>query len=196
MNVFIVFAHPSKNSFTFQILENLKKGLKEAGHTIEISDLYSMGFQSDLTEEEYKRESVAQINLPIPEDIRIEQQKIEESDCIIFVYPVWWSDCPAKLKGWFDRVYTVGYAYGYDNTGKAIRKMKKIKKGLVICTAGHPNDFLDETGISESMRNIMIDDRLGIRFDKNEMVILGGTLNIDKVKKNYLKRAYEIGKNI
>jgi len=74
--------------------------------------------------------------------------------------------------------------------------MKKIKKGLVICTAGHPNDFLDETGISESMRNIMIDDRLGIRFDKNEMVILGGTLNIDKVKKNYLKRAYEIGKNI
>jgi len=127
MNVFIVFAHPSKNSFTFQILENLKKGLKEAGHTIEISDLYSMGFQSDLTEEEYKRESVAQINLPIPEDIRIEQQKIEESDCIIFVYPVWWSDCPAKLKGWFDRVYTVGYAYGYDNTGKAIRKIVTIQ---------------------------------------------------------------------
>jgi hypothetical protein len=58
-------------------------------------------------------------------------------------------------------------------------KMKQIKLELVICTAGHPNDFLEETGIAESIRNVMLDNRLGVRFGKKEMIILGGTLELE-----------------
>ena len=43
----------------------------------------------------------------------------------------------------------VGYAYGYDEEGNKVQKMKTIPYGLVICTAGHPNEFLDEIGIAE-----------------------------------------------
>ena len=179
MKVLIIYCHPSKNSYTYEILEQLKTHLEREGFVYEISDLYAMDFQTDMTEAEYEREGFAKIELPIAKDVREEQQKIENADCMIFVYPVWWSDCPAKLKGWFDRVYSVGYAYGYQKWG-AHKKMKTVPYGLTLCTAGHPNEFLQEIGIAESMRNVMIDDRLGTRFDKKEMIILGGTL--DKVK--------------
>jgi NAD(P)H dehydrogenase (quinone) len=98
---------------------------------------------------------------------------------VIFLYPVWWSDCPAKLKGWFDRVFTVGYAYKQTDF---LPRMKIIKYGLVLCTAGYSNEFLKDTGIAQSMQIIMLEDRLGKRFEDKEMVILGDTLNLEKAK--------------
>ena len=196
MKVLIVYAHPSPKSYTFQILRQLLQGLKAEKHEINLSDLYAMNFQSDMSEAEYEREGFANLDLPIPTDVQEEHRKIEEADCIIFLYPLWWSDCPAKLKGWFDRVYSVGYAYGYDEQGGKIQQMRTVKYGLVICTAGHPNEFLKEIGIAESIRNVMIDDRLGKRFEHKEMIILGGTLDKDAVKEYHYEVARNIGKQI
>ena len=195
MQILLIYAHPSKNSFTFQIYDRIIKGLHDSVHVIEVSDLYAINFNSDMTEEEYKREGFSNLSLPIPDDVQKEQDKLDKAECVIFIYPVWWSDCPSKLKGWFDRVFSVGYAYGYDENS-SIKKMKTIKQGLVICTAGHPNDYLNEIGISQSMRKIMIDDRLGERFEKKDMIIFGGTLDLVKVKDRHLSEAYEIGKEI
>ncbi|OXB00663.1 NAD(P)H-dependent oxidoreductase [Flavobacterium pectinovorum] len=178
MNILIVYSHPSEKSYTFQILQKLKNEINKQNWTLQISDLYAMNFQSDMSAEEYEREGFAKTNLPISADVLAEQDKIEKADCIIFLYPVWWSDCPAKLKGWFDRVYSVGYAYGQNETSK---KMKTIPIGLVICTAGHPNEFLEEINMAQSMQTIMLDDRLGKRFEDKEMLILGGTLELEKV---------------
>jgi len=182
MNILIVYSHPSEKSYTFQILQQLKSVISKQNWNLEISDLYAMNFQSDMSAEEYEREGFGKTNLPISEDVLAEQEKIEKADCLIFLYPVWWSDCPAKLKGWFDRVYSVGYAYGQNETSK---KMKTIPLGLVICTAGHPNEFLEEINMAQSMQTIMLDDRLGKRFENKEMLILGGTLQLEKVIENH-----------
>lgn len=195
MKVQIIYCHPSKESYTYEILKQLESNLKKEELDYEISDLYAMGFKTDMTEEEYKREGFANINLPIPNDIKAEHKKIEKADCLIFLYPVWWSDCPSKLKGWFDRVYSVGYAYGHKESNK-IDKMKILKYGLVICTAGHPNEFLQQIGIAQSMRNVMIDDRLGQRFENKDMIILGGTLDKEKVKPIHSGIINSIGKKI
>lgn len=101
-----------------------------------------------MTKQEYIREELLNLDLPILQDVQKEQEKIESADSIIFLYPVWWSDCPAKLKGWFDRVYSVEYAYGYDNSRKGNKKMKTVKYGISLCTAGHSNKFLNEIGIA------------------------------------------------
>lgn len=182
MNILIIYCHPSKKSYTFKVLQKLKSVLNQPNCNVEISDLYEMKFESEMSEQEYEREGFAKTEISISEDILAEHYKIEKADCIIFLYPVWWSDCPAKLKGWFDRVYSVGYAYGQI---KNSRKMKNIKQGLVICTAGHPNSFLEEIGIAQSMQNIMLEDRLGKRFENKEMLILGGTLELEKVMPNH-----------
>ncbi len=195
MKIQIIYCHPSKKSYTFEILEQLKSHLDNEGLVYEISDLYAMNFKTDMTEEEYEREGFANIDLPIPKDVKEEHEKIENADCLIFLYPVWWSDCPSKLKGWFDRVYSVGYAYGNKDMNP-IDKMKILKYGLVICTAGHPNEFLQQIGIAESMRNVMIDDRLGQRFLNKEMIILGGTLDKEKARPMHSQIIKSIGSKI
>ena len=189
MNILIVYSHPSEKSYTFQVLQQLKSVISKQNWNLEISDLYAMNFQSDMSAEEYDREGFGKTNLPISEDVLAEQEKIEKADCIIFLYPVWWSDCPAKLKGWFDRVYSVGYAYGQNETSK---KMKTIPLGLVICTAGHPNEFLEEINMAQSMQTIMLNDRLGKRFENKEMLILGGTLELEKVMKKHFSQIEDV----
>jgi NAD(P)H dehydrogenase (quinone) len=195
MNILIVYCHPSRKSYTYQVFSKLMEGLQTTGHNIIVSDLYAMNFQTDMSEAEYEREGFALTDKPLAQDVIAEQQKIQQSDCIIFIYPVWWSDCPAKLKGWFDRVYSVGFAYGYDKAGNRHSSMKKQKSGFVICTAGHPLEFLEQNGMAESMRKIMINDRLGPRFEEKQMIILGGTLD-NVVKEDHLTRVFELGKNI
>lgn len=196
MNALIIYCHPSKQSYTYRIFEQLTTALSGEDLNYEVSDLYAMDFRADMTEAEYEREGFGNLDMPLPADVQKEHEKIEAADCILFLYPVWWSDCPAKLKGWFDRVYSVGYAYGYDTSGQKIQPMKTVQYGLALCTAGHPNDFLDEIGIAESMRNVMIDDRLGKRFAEKEMIILGGTLNKDAVKDQHLEVIGNIVKKI
>lgn len=189
MNILIIYAHPSKKSYTFQVLEHLKSQILKQNWNLEISDLYANNFQSDMSEQEYEREGFAKTELPISNDVLDEHAKIEKADCIIFLYPVWWSDCPAKLKGWFDRVYSVGYAYGQNETSQS---MKTIPYGLVICPAGHPNAFLEEINMAQSMETIMLEDRLGKRFENKEMLILGGTLELEKVMAKHFIEIEEV----
>ncbi|MFC7529716.1 NAD(P)H-dependent oxidoreductase [Actinoplanes sp. GCM10030250] len=42
--VHVVYAHPSPNSFTHEVLDAFLSGLADAGHTATVSDLYAMKF--------------------------------------------------------------------------------------------------------------------------------------------------------
>ena len=145
--------------------------------------------------EQYNRETSFNPSLPVPADIELEQKKINRAEGLVFIYPVWWSDCPAKLKGWFDRVWTLGYAYSYEN-GNHVTSEVRVKKALVICPAGHPVEYLEETGVAPSMRCIMLNDRLrGVGIGEAQMEILGGMVSQDqKVREQNLTRARELGK--
>ncbi len=194
MRVYILYAHPAPRSFSREVLEQFIRGLRDAGHAFEVSDLYAEGFQSEMDEAHYDREVGRDPDRPVPEDVRLEQEKIARADALAFIYPVWWSDCPAKLKGWFDRVWTYGYAYFYD-TDNARRTQIDIRKALVLCPAGHTVEHLEEIGVAESMRRIMLNDRLlGIGVKEARMEILGGMLpKVDTYRAANLERAYRLG---
>jgi len=194
MHFYIIFAHPSKKSFTFKVFKSFIDGLSKAGHTYELGDLYAMEFKSDMNIEQYERETSFNPIAPVPEDIAIEQKKVQQSDVLVFVYPIWWSDCPAKLKGWFDRVWTYGYAYFYDKDNQR-RSLIRPKKAIILCTAGNTNVDLENTGIAPSMRCIMIKDRLNnVGIGDVRMEIFGGTLNATQEHlKKHLDLAYNIG---
>ena len=195
MHVYILFAHPSQDSFNRNVLDMFVKGLRDAGHTHEIGDLYRIDFKSDMDLDQYQREVGLDPQAPVPDDVMAEQKKINRADALAFIYPVWWSDCPAKLKGWFDKVWSYGYAYFYDDNEERFTQIK-IQKALVICSAGHPEEHLEDTGIAESMRRIMLNDRLlGIGVKEARMEILGGMMPQDNThRQENLKKVYDLGR--
>jgi NAD(P)H dehydrogenase (quinone) len=194
MKVFIVYCHPSEDSLTREARDSFIAGLESAGHSYILSDLYEMGFASDMSEDEYLREAYYRRDLPVPLDVKAEQEKINASDIIVFIYPVFWTDVPAKLKGWFDRVWTYGFAYGEN------RNMKQLEKGLVLCVAGNTLEYFDTTGLGDAMGKAMLRDRLFDRVKQKEMIILDATsreldereINMEK----HIKRAFEAGEKL
>jgi NAD(P)H dehydrogenase (quinone) len=169
VRVFIVYAHPAGDSFTRHVRDRFISGLESAGHTYILSDLYRMHFKTDLDEAEYRREAFYRRGDPPAEDVIREQEKINACDALVFIYPVFWSDVPAKLKGWFDRVWTYGFAYGEN------RAMKQLERALVICSAGNTTEYFHQTGLLDAMEKVMLNDRLFDRAKRKEMMILDGT---------------------
>ena len=194
MHVYILFAHPSPASFNREVLRNFIRGLDAAGHAYEVGDLYRMGFKSEMDITQYRRETGSHPDAELPDDVLQEHEKVGRAEALVFIYPNWWSDCPAKLKGWFDRIWTFGYAYYYDTAEQRQTKIS-VSKALVICTSGHTVEQLEETGIAVSMRRIMLTDRLlGVGVKEARMEILGGMMpGLNTYREENLKRAYNLG---
>jgi len=185
MFVHIVFAHPSHDSFTGALLAAFIDGLDEAGHQYTISDLYAMGFNPLLDAVSYRREASCAIDQPVPDDVAAEQAKLGSADVWVFVYPVWWTDCPAILKGWFDRVWSIGYAYepGHTHPERAVpgvvAAMKTARRALVLCAAGHTEQELRESGCLQAMETVMLTDRISTRAEAKQFIVFGGSAVFD-----------------
>ncbi|MFJ3586704.1 NAD(P)H-dependent oxidoreductase [Streptomyces sp. NPDC090127] len=192
--VHVVYAHPSERSFTREVLDAFLGGLVDSGRPYTVSDLYAMDFRSELTPAEYARESGADVEAPVPEDVAAEQAALAAADTWVFVYPVWWADCPARLKGWFDRVWTVGFARA------TVGPRTVAEKALVLCTAGYDIAELQASGCYGAMRTVMLTDRIGERATASEFVLLGGSAGSGgewpALKAEHLARAAELGRSL
>lgn len=193
MKVFVVFCHPSKDSFTYSIYKSFTKGLRENGHTIVVSDLYEMGFHTDISEEEYLRETYYKAGGYKLPDVVTEQEKIQSSDAIVFIYPVFWTEAPAKLVGWFDRVWTTGFAYNPNPT------MKILDKALFIACAGKSIESLVETGELQAMETVMLGDRIRGRAKEKQMVVYDNITHWNEAIREqnapkHIEAAYHLGK--
>ena len=193
MRVFIVYCHPSEDSFTKNMCDAFIKGVTDSGNEYIISDLYKMGFQTDMTEKEYLRDANYRNTPDVAEDVLLEQEKINSADAIAFIYPVFWTEAPAKLVGWFDRVWSYGFAYGE-------KTMKVLDKALIMCSAGNPIERLEEYGLLDSMKRVMLGDRLFGRAKQMEFIVFDNTSRENELReKNWdanLQKAYEIGKGL
>lgn len=114
MHVLVVFAHPKRVAFTGEVADSFCTGLEKAGHSIEFADLYREGFDPLLYDAQFDMETALDPDATRPQDVLMEQQRLDRAEGLAFIYPFWWSDVPAILKGWFDRVWSDGYAYAYD----------------------------------------------------------------------------------
>ena len=204
----IVYAHPTHESFTGQILDAFVHGLDDAGHDHTISDLYAMGFDPVLDLEQYERESRYAAEIPVPQDVADEQAKLNAADVWVFCYPVWWTDCPAILKGWFDRVWSVGFAYDPGHV-EANREMgithrpslRTAKKALVLCTAGHTVAQLRGSGCYQAMETTMLTDRIFNRATHKEFIVFDGSADCgaqawETKRRHHVESAYRLGHDL
>jgi NAD(P)H dehydrogenase (quinone) len=146
MKAHIVFTHPNLQSFNGQMRNVAIQALEELGWIVSVSDLHQMKFKASADEEDFaslynddffdlqKEQSMALQNHSFSEDIKREHQLLHEADLVIFQFPLWWESMPALMKGYIDRVFSMGWAYG---GGKALAG----KSVLVSTTTGAP-DFV------------------------------------------------------
>ena len=118
---------------------------------------------------------------------------INQNNAVVFIYPVFWGEAPSKLVGWFQRVWTYGFAYGNNAS------MKQLDKVLMLVTMGGDlNEPIRQAEV-EAMKVIMFENRIGNRSKEKEMVVFD-RMSRDYVNRsnnfnNNLKRAYCLGKN-
>lgn len=139
MRVLIVYAHPNPNSFNHAMLEACSQGLQASGHEVRVKDLYAEDFDPVLRPTEL---SVLQQG-KIPPKIAHEQEALLWAQGLVFIYPLWWFDRPAILKGWFDHVLTNGTAFEYSQEG--VKGLLPHQNALVLITAGGSEDYFRQT---------------------------------------------------
>jgi len=165
MNVLIVLAHPEQHSFNGALFETAVKTLREAGHTVATSDLYRMGFNPASDRRNFTTVKDADfLKLQTEEmhaaeaggfaaDIEAEIRKVEAADLMIWQFPLWWFSVPAVLKGWVDRVFAMGRAYGWGNIYET--GVFKGKRALLSLTTGGPKEAYDHDGFNGDIEAIL-----------------------------------------
>ena len=149
MNALIVYAHHEPVSFCGAMLRTAAAALRAAGHTVVVSDLYAMRFDpvsdrrnfttvADTTRlRQQAEEAHAYQQGGFAPALQTEMDKLAACDLLIFLFPIWWLGLPAILKGWVDRVFAAGVAYGGGRYfGSGVMRGKRAM--CVLCTGGLP----------------------------------------------------------
>ena len=149
MKVFIVYAHHEPRSFNAALLQRSVQTLHGAGHDVRVSDLHAMHFNpladaADFAQRrfpetlQYDREQkFATEHSAFAPDIQAEIDKLLWCDLLILQFPLWWFSVPAILKGWIDRVFVNGIAYGKGRRMDA-GGLRGRKAMLTISTGCYP----------------------------------------------------------
>ncbi len=157
MNILVVHAHYEPRSFSAALKDAAVEALSAAGHRVQVSDLYAMGWNPVASAADFgqrknpdycvyaleQRHGVETGTLAA--DVLAEIRKIQWCDLLILNFPLFWFSTPAILKGWMDRVFVSGLFYGgkrfYDRGGM------RGKKALVSLTLGGQPHMFGPQGI-------------------------------------------------
>lgn len=182
MNIFIVYAHPEPRSLNGSLKDFAVAHLQAAGHAVQVSDLYAMQWKAELD---------AQDSLDPPldgrfdasadsrrafdadrqsADITQEQDRLRWADVLILQFPLWWYSMPAIMKGWVDRVYANGFAYGVGEHSDARwgerfgEGVMSGKRAMVMVSTGGWESHYAPRGIGGPIDDILFPIQHGILF--------------------------------
>jgi NAD(P)H dehydrogenase (quinone) len=142
----------------------------------------------------------AAIRQSMPRDVREQQEKVAAADALAFIAPVYFVGYPAILKGWVERVFTLGFAFELSAEGWAGDVGGRIpllrhEKALIINTTIFDQESYD-AGIGEAMGRLM--DDWCLRFPgvkKVQHVYFHAVHDLDvEARQANLAEAYRLGK--
>lgn len=105
-NIFILVGNPDNNSFSNAIAEAYAKGARASGHDVKITRISDMVFDPIL----HKGYKTVQ---PLEVDLKKFQEDVKWCNHFVTIYPIWWSDMPALMKGLIDRVWLPGFGFKF-----------------------------------------------------------------------------------
>jgi NAD(P)H dehydrogenase (quinone) len=152
-NVLVIHCHPNPKSFSTSISNTVVESLRESGHTVRLRRLYLHDDKSECymgktfdpalsyeEREQYNHENNSVLRLTeqglkncpaVLPDIIEAVADLRWCDSLVFVYPTWWFNFPAVLKGFFDRVFLPGVSFALPATELNNSGAKSPVTGLV-----------------------------------------------------------------
>ncbi|VED54473.1 NAD(P)H dehydrogenase [Raoultella terrigena] len=182
MKVLLIYAHPQPRSLNGTLKDFAVQHLHNAGHEVQVSDLYAMRWKAGFDADDSSAPPVGEFwrsTLDSKQafeqgtqsaDIVAEQEKLLWADTVIFQFPLWWFSMPAIMKGWIDRVYANGFAYGVgeqsdrhwgDRYGEGTLAGKRAM--LVVTTGGWEEHYAPR-GINGPINDILFPIQHGMLF--------------------------------
>lgn len=187
MKILVVVSHPRRDSLTFKVVDRFVQGLTEAGHDYEILDLHEIGFNPVLQgkdEPDWSADEQA-----FSPEVKVEINRMKEHDALAFIFPLWWWHLPAMLKGYIDRVWNNGFAYGANHLHH--------KHVLWLSLAGVSKEQMQKRSYDKTIThllNVGIADYCGIPNSRVEFLYE----TLDSNPEHYemlLDQAYRLGLN-
>ncbi|MFL0507582.1 NAD(P)H-dependent oxidoreductase [Ureibacillus sp. 179-F W5.1 NHS] len=184
----IVYAHPWEGSYNHAILTAITKDLEAKEEKVQVIELYKDGFNPVFTAEE-----LAQFNRgETPYELVKEyQKKLSQATELIFIFPVWWWDLPAILKGFIDKVMLSGFAFQEDKKTNTLKGLlTNIEKTTVISTSTTDKNYIESEG-GNAIWGVFINRTLadlGIKNEHTKWIHFSGVnLTTDEKRKQFLK---------
>jgi NAD(P)H dehydrogenase (quinone) len=141
----LILAHPKADSFTAAAAATYAAACQELGHETIIRDLYRLGFDPCLKRAE----------LPGPgtfgpgADVAAERALIGDCEVFAFFYPLWLNTPPAMLKGYMERVFGFGFAYGGE--GHSYNPLLSGRKTISFSSSGAPLGWVKQIGALDAL---------------------------------------------
>ncbi len=216
MNILLVLAHPEAASLNGSLHRFMLEHLTAIGHSVQVSDLYAMRWKPALDADDFPARDTAARFDPVLDSLRAfetgtqtadiagEQKKLLWADAVILQFPLWWYSMPAILKGWVERIYAYGFAYGLgehsdthwgDRFGEGAMAGKRAM--LVVTTGGWASHYAPR-GINGSMDDLLFPIQHGILyypgFDVMPPYVVHRTNKIDDAA--YARTTGELGQQL
>ena len=182
MKILLVFAHPEPRSLNGALRDVAIRELEAQGHEVRVSDLYAEGWKSEIDRADFLPLTLDERLKPasasrqafdagaLTDDVKAEHEKLLWADMLILQFPLWWFTMPAILKGWVDRVYARGFAYGVgehsdrrwgDRYGEGILAGKRA---MLIVTTGGWQEHYSPRGINGPIDEVLFPINHGILY--------------------------------
>lgn len=176
MRALLISAAPSARSLTDDLTNTASGALRARGHAVDVLNLNDLQWDAVVRPTDY---GLTEFDRPVGDhaddarsggsmDALVEQHQrlVEAADLIVLVFPLWWAGMPAVMKGWFDRVFTQGFAYGLHDTAGNPRKYGDGaftgKRGLIITTTGDRATAFGERGLNGNIHDLLFPITHGI----------------------------------
>ena len=144
----LILAHPNPRSFVSSLAVAYAEAAEALGHKTIMRDLYGMAFDPCLKADEIPSPAGGG---PRP-DVVAERLLIADADVFALFYPFWLNAPPAMLKGYLDRVFGLGFAYGIGKAG--MEPLLTGRKMISFTASGRPSEWMRKTGAWEAVRTL------------------------------------------
>ncbi len=141
----VIIAHPNADSLTCTVAKTYADGVRALGQQVVVRDLYRMGFDPCLKASEIPKPSGFQFGA----DVVAERELLADVDVFAFVYPLWFNASPAMLKGYVDRVFSMGF--GYEPAMGGTEPLLEGKRMISFTSSGAPDHWVRETGALQAL---------------------------------------------